>query len=97
MRQSQAVKSHQDRNHGGHLERQGCRRGPETQQSTHRQPCANPTDRAQHPDARELLARVFHLGEGDGIGECQGRHVAQGVADEQRVKRAEAFGLGNAK
>ena len=46
----------------------------------------DPADGAEHPDIREA-ARIGEVMKGNGVRQRQGRHVAQGVQNQERIER----------
>ena len=50
----------------------------------------NPAGRPKHADRTKLLLRTLHLAEGEGIGKGHGRHVTDGVEENQNIQRAES-------
>jgi len=52
----------------------------------------DPPDGAQYPDSRKLFSRIFHLVKGEGIGQCHGGGIGQGVQQESRVEELESGG-----
>ncbi len=86
VRQRQRVEAERDGGRRGQLELQ--RDGFGVQQADG-EPGGNPADRPEHPDARELLAGIGHLMERQRVGQRQRRHVAQRVAEQDRVEAAE--------
>ena len=48
----------------------------------------NPADGAAHPHDAELLLRILHVGEGDGVRDRDGRHIEQAVDQHQAGRTA---------
>ncbi len=92
MGKQQAVETHQHRCAGGNLQRHCA--GLQVQ-SAHQQAGGDPPDGPQHSHPGEFPFRALHVVKGQGVGERQGRHVAQGVNQQHREDFPEGSQIGH--